>query len=97
MNPVNTKDFIDLLRTTHKAEWEASPPAQDAIAWLNHPLQILFPTNQLPKQTSYNGILKKNQIELENILLSYLDPKIFNIEETVALFYNFSYVWICFK
>jgi hypothetical protein len=31
MNPVNTKDFIDLLRSTHKAEWEASPSAQDAI------------------------------------------------------------------
>lgn len=87
MYPVNTKDFIDLLRTTHQAEWEASPSAQDAVVWLNDLVQILFPTNQLPKKTSYNGILKKNQIELENILLSYLDPAKFNIEEIVGRFY----------
>lgn len=83
----NTDNFIELLRTTHKAEWQASPPAQDAIAWLNELVQILFPTNQLPKYTSYNGILKKNQIELENILLSYLNPKLINIEEKVTSFY----------
>jgi serine O-acetyltransferase len=84
---INTEDFIDLLRKTHKEEWEASPPAQHAIAWLNELVQILFPTNQLPKYTSYNGVLKKNQIELENILLSYLNPKTINIEEKVAAFY----------
>src|SRR6195952_3520036 len=87
MDHVNTKDFIELLRTTQKAEWEASPSAQDAVVWLNDLVQILFPTNQLPKKTSYNGILKKNKIELENILLSYLDPSFFNIDETVAKFY----------
>ena len=78
--------LIDLLRKTHNAEWEATPSTHDAIAWLNDVVQFLFPSNHLPKQTSYNGILKKNQIDLENILLSYLDPKIFNIEITVQTF-----------
>jgi serine O-acetyltransferase len=80
--------FINLLRKTHNAEWEATPSAHDAIAWLNDLVQFLFPSNHLPKQTSYEGILKKNQIDLENILLSYLDPKYFDIEETVIVFYD---------
>ncbi|MFT3681576.1 MAG: serine acetyltransferase [Ferruginibacter sp.] len=83
-----TQDFIDRLRKTHKDEWEASPSAQDSIAWLNELVQFLFPTNELPRHTSYNAILKKNQIELENILLSYLNPKTVNIEEKVVLFYE---------
>jgi serine O-acetyltransferase len=85
---INNKDFIELLRSTHKAEWEASPSAQDAINWLNELVQLLFPTNQLPRKTSYNGLLKKSQIELENILLSYLDPQKINIEEKVDSFYT---------
>ena len=84
----NNHHLIDLLRITHKAEWEATPSAQDAIAWLNDLVQFLFPGNHLPKQTSYNGILKKNQIDLENILLSYLDPKKFTIEKAVGSFYD---------
>jgi serine O-acetyltransferase len=84
----NNHHLIDLLRKTHNAEWEATPSAHDAVAWLNELVQFLFPSNNLPKQTSYNGILKKNQIDLENILLSYLDTKIFNIETAVSSFYD---------
>ena len=84
----NHHHLIDLLRKTHNAEWEATPSAHDAIAWLNDLVQFLFPSNHLPNQTSYNGILKKNQIDLENILLSYLDTKTVNIEETVGSFYE---------
>ena len=85
---INTQDFIERLRQTHKAEWEASPSAQDSIAWLGELVQLLFPTNQLPRKTSYNAILKKNRIELENILLSYLSPDTVDIEGKVADFYN---------
>ncbi len=88
MKTGNNDHLIELLRKTHNAEWEATPSAQDAIAWLNDLVQFLFPGNHLPKQTSYNGILKKNQIDLENILLSYLDPKVFNIDLAVKSFYN---------
>lgn len=84
----NNQPLIDLLRITHNAEWEATPSAHDSVAWLNDLVQFLFPGNHLPKQTSYNGILKKNQIDLENILLSYLDPKTFSIEKAVTAFYN---------
>jgi serine O-acetyltransferase len=80
--------FINRLRDVHNVEWEATPSAHDAIAWLNDLVQFLFPSHLLPKQTSYEGILKKNQIELENILLSYLDPKTTDIEGTVNAFYD---------
>jgi serine O-acetyltransferase len=88
MKDGNNNNLIELLRKTHNAEWEATPSAHDAIAWLNDLVQFLFPSNHLPKQTSYNGILKKNQIDLENILLSYLDTKKINIESTVSSFYQ---------
>jgi serine O-acetyltransferase len=84
----NTQSLIDLLRKTHLAEWEATPSSQDAINWLSDLVQFLFPSNHLPKQTSYEGILKKNQIDLENILLSYLDPKELDIEGVVNSFYD---------
>ena len=88
MNNSDKNNFIDLLRITHNAEWEATPSAKEAITWLNDLVQFLFPGNHLPKQTSYNGILKKNQIDLENLLLSYLDPKTINIESIVDAFYE---------
>ena len=85
---INTKSLIDLLRKTHHAEWEATPSAQEAITWLSDLVQFLFPSNHLPKQSSYEGILKKNQIDLENILLSYVEAHKLNIEQAVASFYN---------
>lgn len=85
---MSNKNFLNILRKNHNAEWEATPSAQESIAWLVELIQFLFPTNNLPKQTSYEGILKKNQIELENILLSYLNPQQRNVEEIVANFYN---------
>jgi serine O-acetyltransferase len=88
MGDAGKNSFIDLLRETHKAEWEATPSASEAIAWLSDLVQFLFPGNHLPKQTSYNGILKKNQIDLENLLLSYVDPKTINIEWVVEAFYQ---------
>ena len=84
----STQPLINLLRETHHAEWEATPSSQDAISWLTDLVQFLFPSNHLPKSSSYEGILKKNQIDLENILLSYLDPKETNIESIVDSFYT---------
>ncbi|MGN6645194.1 MAG: serine O-acetyltransferase [Cytophaga sp.] len=85
---INTQSLIDLLRKTHNAEWEATPSAHDAILWLSDLVQFLFPSNHLPKQSSYEGILKKNQIDLENILLSYLEAHKLDISAAVTSFYN---------
>ncbi|HSY61834.1 MAG TPA: hypothetical protein VK796_08155 [Cytophaga sp.] len=85
---INTQSLIELLRKTHHAEWEATPSAQEAITWLNDLVQFLFPSNHLPKQSSYEGILKKNQIDLENILLSYVEAHKLNIDLAVTSFYN---------
>lgn len=81
-------DFIELLYQTHKAEWEATPSTRQAIDWLSDLFEFLFPNNRLNKQTIYQGQLKKNQIDLENILLSYLDRTIVDIETAVNLFYS---------
>ncbi|MBC7451821.1 MAG: serine acetyltransferase [Cytophagales bacterium] len=88
MKNKSTQSLIELLRKTHNAEWEATPSSQDAISWLNDLVHFLFPSNHLLKQTSYEGMLKKNQIDLENILLSYLDPKEIQIDKAVESFYN---------
>lgn len=80
--------FIALLHKNHRAEWEASPSAQHAIRWLADLYQFLFPNDHLNKQSQYIGILKKNQIDLINLLLSYLDPKDIDIEQIVTDFYN---------
>jgi serine O-acetyltransferase len=82
------EEFIDLLHNTHKAEWEATPSIQQAIVWLSDLIEFLFPDNHLNKLSTYIGRLKKNQIDLENILLSYLDVNVINIEEKVADFYG---------
>jgi serine O-acetyltransferase len=84
----NTQEFIGLLHKTHKAEWEATPSNQEAIAWLKSLIEFLFPDNHLNKLSTYEGRLKKNQIDLENILLSYLDPAKLAIEKTVTDFYD---------
>jgi len=86
----NTKvhSFLELLNKTHKAEWEASPSIQGASAWLSDLIEFLFPNNRLNRYSTYEGILKKNQIDLENILLSYLDPKDYDIELAVNAFYD---------
>ena len=88
MKQKSTQSLIDLLRKTHHAEWEATPSAQEANSWLNDLVQFLFPSNHLLKASSYEGMLKKNQIDLENILLSYLDPKEVQIEKAVESFYQ---------
>jgi serine O-acetyltransferase len=87
-NQTNTQSLINLLRETHNAEWEATPSSRDAIGWLDDLVQFLFPSNHLPKKSSYEGILKKNQIDLENILLSYLEPSGLDIAGVVRDFYN---------
>lgn len=84
----DVKEFIDKLHHTHKAEWEATPKIQDSIDWLTNLFEFLFPNNRLHKKATYVGILKKNQIDLENILLSYLDPTEADIEGTVNAFYQ---------
>ncbi|WP_153796187.1 serine O-acetyltransferase [Foetidibacter luteolus] len=84
----NNNSLIDLLRKTHNAEWEATPSTHDAIAWLTDLVQFLFPSNHLPKQSSYHGILKKNQIDLENLLLSYVNTNELDIDAVVNAFYN---------
>ena len=84
----DTQSFINVLHQTHTAEWEATPNIQDSIAWLNNLFEFLFPNNRLHKKETYIGILKKNQIDLENILLSYLDRDLVDIDPTVASFYD---------
>jgi serine O-acetyltransferase len=88
MNNRGIQEFIDLLHNTHKAEWEATPSNQQAVLWLSDLIEFLFPDNHLNKLSTYIGRLKKNQIDLENILLSYLDPSTVNIEKKVAEFYE---------
>src|SRR3954467_13909236 len=88
MEEHNIFSFIQLLHSTHKAEWEATPSTHDAICWLNELIEFLFPNNHLNKQSTYEGRLKKNQIGLENMLLSYLDPNKFDIEQAVRSFYD---------
>ncbi len=80
--------FIDLLHKAHRAEWEATPSTQECICWLNELIEFLFPNNHLNKVSTYKGRLKKNQIDLENILLSYLDPERNNIGKAVRSFYE---------
>ncbi len=89
MKSKNVHHFINLLHQTHVAEWEATPSMQDAGGWLNDLIEFLFPiNNHLNKQSTYEGILKKSQIDLENILLGYLDPKDLAIVDTVNSFYD---------
>ncbi|QEC76422.1 serine O-acetyltransferase [Mucilaginibacter ginsenosidivorax] len=80
--------FIKTLYETHKAEWEATPKIRQCVGWLSDLFEFLFPNNHANKLSIYGGHLKKNQIDLENILLSYLDPKDIDIEEAVILFYD---------
>ncbi len=89
MKNKNIHNFLSHLHKTHVSEWEATPSIQEAVLWLNELIEFLFPTNNhLNKQSTYEGILKKNQIDLENILLSYLDPKDLDIEKSVNDFYE---------
>jgi serine O-acetyltransferase len=87
MNNTQSAGFIALLYETHKAEWEATPSTQQAIDWLSDLFEFLFPNSRLNKQSIYEGQLKKNQIDLENILLSYLDPDNWDIGDKVEQFY----------
>jgi len=84
-NRINT--FIEHLYEVHKAEWEATPSFRQAVDWLSDLFEFLFPNNHLNRQSIYEGQLKKNQIDLENILLSYLDSSAINIDEVVYKFY----------
>jgi len=85
-NRINT--FIEHLYQVHKAEWEATPSFRQAVDWLSDLFEFLFPNNRLNKLFIYEGQLKKNQIDLENILLSYLDPSTINIDDVVYKFYS---------
>jgi serine O-acetyltransferase len=82
---INT--FIEYLYQVHKAEWEATPSFRQSVDWLSDLFEFLFPNNRLNRQSIYEGQLKKNQIDLENILLSYLDTSTINIDEVIYKFY----------
>ena len=88
MSNHSLKEFIDVLYRKHKAEWEATPSNHQCVGWLNELIEFLFPDNHLNRLSTYEGRLKKNQIDLENILLSYLDPTVSNVEKTVDNFYQ---------
>jgi len=79
--------FIAHLCSIHQAEWEATPSYRQCVEWLSDLFEFLFPNNRLNKQSIYEGLLKKNQIDLENILLSYLDPSDINVDEVIYKFY----------
>ncbi len=83
----NNQSLISLLHDVHLVEWEATPKTQDVTLWVTDLFEFLFPNTKLLKQTIYKGVLKKNQIDLENILLSYWDPNKNNIEGKVDAFY----------
>jgi serine O-acetyltransferase len=87
MEAKQISNFIERLYNVHKAEWEATPSFRQAVDWLSDLFEFLFPNNRLNKQSIYEGQLKKNQIDLENILLSYLDPATLNIDEVIYKFY----------
>lgn len=87
MDNPNIHNFIEILHKTHKEEWEATPKIHDSIVWLSDLFEFLFPNNRLHRQSTYEGVLKKNQIDLENILLSYLDPASIDIGAKVYDFY----------
>lgn len=87
MDEKETENFIKLLYQIHKAEWEATPSTKQATTWLFDLFEFLFPNNSSNKLSIYGGHLKKNQIDLENLLLSYLDPKELAIEEAISSFY----------
>src|SRR5476651_1476856 len=87
MEAKQISNFIERLYNVHKAEWEATPSFRQAVDWLSDLFEFLFPKNRLNKQSIYEGQLKKNQIDLENILLSYLDPSTINVDEVVYKFY----------
>jgi len=88
MKKESITNFVSILHKTHRAEWEATPLTDGAIGWLNELIQFLFPNNYLPKEAMYEGILKKSQADLENILLSYLDADKINAEELADSFYS---------
>src|ERR1700759_1375585 len=88
MSKGNIKEFIDLLHKTHKAEREATPSNQQAVLWLSDLIEFMFPDNHLNKLSTYVGRLKKNQIDLENLLLSYLETGAVSIESKVNSFYD---------
>jgi serine O-acetyltransferase len=88
MNDDRLESFIALLHQTHKLEWEATPKIRDCVVWLSDLFEFLFPNNHANKLSVYGGQLKKNQIDLENILLSYLDPKDIEIAFAVNSFYD---------
>lgn len=89
MKDQQVNKFIELLFETHKSEWEATPSNDQVIHWLNELLEFLFPNSRLNKKIIYEGQLRKNQIELENILLSYIDPDQFGINAAVNSFYGY--------
>jgi serine O-acetyltransferase len=84
---INQK-FIHFLHKIHHEEWQPTPFPTDAVKWLKDLFEYLFPNTFLPNISLYEGLLKRNQIDLENILLSYLNHKGFDIEKTVDDFYD---------
>lgn len=86
-NQINQR-FIHFLNNIHQQEWDATPFPEDAVKWLKDLLGYLFPNTILHNRSMYEGILKKNQVDLENILRSYLHDKDFPIEKTVDDFYE---------
>ncbi len=86
-NEIN-ENFIKFLQANHQEEWEPTPLPNDAVHWLRELLDYLFPHSTLPPGQLYEGVLKKSQIDLERILLQYLDRGKFNIEQIVDQFYD---------
>lgn len=84
---INEK-LIKFLEGIHKKEWEPTPVPADAIRWLNDLLAYLFPNTSLPNSSLYEGILKKNQIDLERLLLQFLNKEKFDPEKITDEFYQ---------
>ena len=84
---INQK-FIDFLNTNHQQEWQPTPSPEAAVRWLRDLLDYLFPNTALHNIAMYDCLLKKNQVDLENILASYLSNQGFDLEKIVDDFYS---------
>ena len=59
MQANNYNNLIALLCKTHNAEWEATPAAQDAIAWLDGRYNFFFRATMFPSKHLITASLKK--------------------------------------
>jgi serine O-acetyltransferase len=86
--PSPGKRFLQQLYEQHQAEPVSMPSAEQAAQWLNQLIHFLFPHETPGRQRAYEVIMKRNRIELEAILCSYLDPAGYRVTGLTDAFYD---------